>query len=134
LFERRELIADSGGAGEWRGGLGEELAFRIEPDADIHPARPMVVSGSAGRMRFPPLGAAGGKNGSLGWVTVSDVPIEPTSAPDMTLGPGDLVRLKVPGGGGHGDPARRTPARIAADLRDGYATPEGVRRDYGRDG
>lgn len=134
LFERRELIPDSGGAGEWRGGLGEELAFRVDPDADIDPARPLVLSGSAGRMRFPPLGAAGGKNGSLGWVAVNEVPIEPTSAPDVTFGPGDLVRLKVPGGGGHGDPARRAAARIAADLRDGYATREAVRRDYGNDG
>ncbi|PYO29743.1 MAG: methylhydantoinase [Candidatus Rokuibacteriota bacterium] len=32
LFERRELIADSGGAGRWRGGLGEELALRAFDD------------------------------------------------------------------------------------------------------
>jgi len=131
LFERRELIPDSGGAGEWRGGLGEELAFRVEPTADIDPDRPMVLSGSAGRMRFAPQGAAGGGDGSHGWIAVNDLPIEPTSAPEISFRPGDLVRLKVPGGGGHGDPARRSAERLAADLRDGYVTPDGAPRDYG---
>ncbi|HEX2151433.1 MAG TPA: hydantoinase B/oxoprolinase family protein [Stellaceae bacterium] len=133
LFERRELIADSGGAGEWRGGLGEELAFRIEPTADIDSGRPIVLSGSAGRMRFAPQGAVGGRPGSLGWIAVNDVPIEPTSAPEISFRPGDLVRLKVPGGGGHGDPARRARERLAADLRNAYVTRDGARRDYGAD-
>ena len=131
LFERRELIADSGGAGEWRGGLGEELAFRIEPTAHIDPDRPIVLSGSAGRMRFPPEGAIGGRNGSLGWIAINDCPIEPTSAPEVSFRPGDLVRLKVPGGGGHGDPARRRRERLAADLHNGCVAADGVRRDYG---
>ncbi len=130
LFERRELIADSGGAGEWRGGLGEELAFRIEPGADIDPDRPIVLSGSAGRMRFAPQGAVGGRDGSFGWIAVNDVPIDPTSAPEIRFRPGDRVRLKVPGGGGHGDPGRRARAGLAADLKNGYVTPDGARRDY----
>jgi N-methylhydantoinase B len=133
LFERRELIADSGGAGEWRGGPGEELAFRIEPSADIDPERPLTLSGSAGRMRFAPQGALGGRAGSHGWIAVNDTPIEPTSAPEVSFRPGDLVRLKVPGGGGHGDPSRRARERIAADLRNGYVSPEGARREYGHD-
>jgi len=130
LFERRELIADSGGAGEWRGGLGEELAFRIEPSADIDPDRPIVLSGSSGRMRFAPQGAIGGKPGSLGLIAVNDRPIAPTSAPEVSFRPGDLVRLRVPGGGGHGNPAQRVPGLVAADLRNGYVTPEGARDDY----
>jgi N-methylhydantoinase B len=36
--------------------------------------------------------------------------------------PGDLVRLKTPGGGGHGDPMKRTAAEVSADLADGYIT------------
>ena len=59
------------------------------------------------------------------------MPIEPTSAPEVSFRPGDLVRLKVPGGGGHGEPGRRTKERLAADLRNGYVTREGARRDYG---
>jgi N-methylhydantoinase B len=122
LFVRRELIADSGGAGRWRGGLGEELALTVEATADVAPGVPLVLSGSAGRTRYPAQGIAGGRPGSLGWISVNDKPTAPTSAPDLRFMPGDLVRLKTPGGGGHGDPARRTQAEMRADLTDGYVT------------
>ena len=92
-----------------------------------------MLSGSAGRMRFPPEGAVGGRNGSLGWIAINDKPIEPTSAPEVSFRPGDLVRLKVPGGGGHGDPARRRRDRLAADLRNDYVSGDGARRDYSAD-
>jgi N-methylhydantoinase B len=122
LFVRRELIADSGGAGRWRGGLGEELALMVEPTADVSPGVPLVLSGSAGRTRYPAQGVAGGRPGSLGWIAVNDKPIAPTSAPDLRFMPGDLVRLKTPGGAGHGDPMQRTEAEVTADLTDGYVT------------
>jgi N-methylhydantoinase B len=122
LFVRRELIADSGGAGRWRGGLGEELALTVEPTADVAPGVPLVLSGSAGRTRYPAQGVAGGHAGGLGWIAVNDKPIAPTSAPDFTFVPGDLVRLKTPGGAGHGEPAQRTEAEVRADLTDGYVT------------
>ena len=131
LFLRRELIADSGGAGKWRGGLGEELAFTVEPTADVAAASPLVLSGSAGRTRFPAEGIAGGRQGSRGWIAVNDEPIAPTSAPDVRFGPGDVVRLKTPGGAGHGRPGDRPDAAIDADLRDGYITQEAREREYG---
>jgi N-methylhydantoinase B len=122
LFERRELIAGSGGAGRFRGGLGEELAFRVEPTADVDPARPLVLTGSAGRMRYPAAGIAGGRPGSPGRVLVNDVPVAPTSSLEVSFRPGDLVRLMTPGGGGHGDPAARDPEAAARDGRDGYVS------------
>ena len=120
LFVRRELIADSGGAGRWRGGLGEELALTVEPGADVAPGVPLVLSGSAGRTRYPAQGIAGGRSGGAGWIAVNDKPIAPTSAPDLRFMPGDLVRLKTPGGGGHGDPMQRSEAEVGSDLTDGY--------------
>jgi len=131
LFERRELVPDSGGPGRQRGGLGEELAFRIETSADSAPERALNFSGSAGRMRFPPMGAFGGGEGTKGWIAVNDQPIAPTSAPDFEFRSGDLVRLRVPGGGGHGNPKERSRAAIEADLKNGYLTREGATRDYG---
>src|SRR5580704_1908081 len=128
FFERRELIADSGGAGRWRGGLGEELALMVEPTADVAPGVPLVLSGSAGRTRYPAQGVAGGRPGSLGWIAVNDKPIAPTSAPDFTFMPGDLVRLQTPGGAGHGDPMQRTEAEVTADRTDGYVTAAPVER------
>jgi N-methylhydantoinase B len=122
LFLRRELIADSGGAGQCRGGLAEELALMVEPTADVLAAAPLILSGSAGRMRYPAEGIAGGKPGSRGAIAVNDEPIPATSAPEVRFRPGDVVRLATPGGGGHGPAAERPAAAVAADLYDGYIT------------
>src|SRR5262245_17021031 len=131
LFLRRELMADSGGAGISRGGLGEELALTVEPTADVSHASPLILSGSAGRTRYPAEGVAGGAPGGRGWIAVNDAPIAPTSAPDVHFRPGDVVRLGTPGGGGHGAPANRLAAAIEADLEDGYITRAAADQQYG---
>ena len=130
LYAARELIADSGGAGEFRGGLGQELILQAY-GGRVKKGEPLVLSGSAGRMRFPPRGLAGGRDGSYGAIEVNGEGIAPSSSPNVTFQEGDVVRLRLPGGGGHGDPARRRRERIEADLEAGYVTPEGARRDYG---
>ena len=56
LYEARELIPDSGGAGEFRGGLGQELVFSAYRGR-VKEGEPLVLSGSAARIRFPPRGA-----------------------------------------------------------------------------
>ena len=67
LFLRRELITDSGGAGRWRGGLGEELAMTVEQTADqlrgvpFDPVR-VLPDGPA----YPAQGVAGGSAGTSG--------------------------------------------------------------------
>ncbi|AEA24661.1 Hydantoinase B/oxoprolinase [Pseudonocardia dioxanivorans CB1190] len=50
---------------------------------------------------------------------------------DVDAGPGTLVRVRTPGAGGWGDPHRRDPAAVLRDVRDGYVSVEGARRDYG---
>jgi N-methylhydantoinase B/oxoprolinase/acetone carboxylase alpha subunit len=122
LFLGRELVADTGGAGRSRGGLAEELVMTVEPSADVDPLVPLRLTGSAGRMRYPAEGVIGGRPGSRGLIAVNGEPIVPTSAPDVTFLPGDVVRLRTPGGAGHGAPSDRDAAAIEADLRDGYIT------------
>ena len=135
LFERRELIPDSGGIGRWRGGLGEELALRVyDGDGAISSNSPVVISGSAGRMRFPPAGLAGGGSGSLARIEVDGTPIAASSSPEFSFRPGELVRMLLPGGGGIGDPRARDREAVEADLANGYITPEAARRDYDYDG
>jgi N-methylhydantoinase B len=131
FFERRELIVDSGGAGRWRGGLGEELALRAFDDGRLDPDAPVVLSGSAGRMRFAPVGLFGGRAASRGQILVNDVAVTPTSSPNIVFRAGDVVRLLLPGGGGYGDPRQRDRALVAADLRNGMITPEAAHREYG---
>ena len=111
LYGARELIPDSGGAGEFRGGLGQELILQAY-GGRVKEGEPLVLSGSAGRMRFPPRGLLGGADGSYGAVEVNGEAIAPSSSPNVTFHEGDVVRLRLPGSGGHGDPARRQRERI----------------------
>ena len=48
-----------------------------------------------------------------------------------TVGPGTRVKLHYAGGGGYGDPGSRDRAAVAADLADGYVSPEAARQVYG---
>jgi N-methylhydantoinase B len=129
MFEKRELIADSGGAGQWRGGLAEEMVIRAMPDG-ADPRAPIVLSGSAGRMRFPPAGALGGRSGALGRIEVNGRATPPASSPEVVFGPNDVVRLLLPGGGGYGDPKKRDRRLIERDLKNGYVTEEAAAREY----
>ncbi len=131
VFEKRELIPDSGGAGQYRGGLGEEMVIRAADGDRIDPRKPIVLSGSAGRMQFPPAGAFGGHAGSFGRIDVNGRPIAPTSSPEVVFTSRDVVRLLLPGGGGYGDPLRRDRALIESDLRNGYITREAAEQEYG---
>ena len=99
LYEARELIPDSGGAGEFRGGLGQELILQAY-GGRVRKGEPLVLSGSAGRMRFPPRGLGGGGDGSYGVIEVNGEAIAPSSSPNVTFHEGDVVRLRLPGGGG----------------------------------
>ncbi|MDE0213852.1 MAG: hydantoinase B/oxoprolinase family protein, partial [Deltaproteobacteria bacterium] len=47
------------------------------------------------------------------------------------LGGDRSVQLNHPGGGGYGDPMKRDPERVRADVVYGYITPEAAARDYG---
>lgn len=133
VFEKRELIPDSGGPGRWRGGLAEELVLRGHVDGELDASEPMVLSGSAGRMRSPARGLFGGKAGSVAAIEVGGTPLAPTASPEARAKGGEALRFRLPGGGGYGDPAERDRALVERDLRDGYVTPEGARRDYGHE-
>ncbi len=69
--------------------------------------------------------------GALCRIDVNDAPVPPTSSPEIAFPATDVVRLRLPGGGGYGDPAKRDRRLIESDLLNGYATPENARRDYG---
>lgn len=114
---RYGLIPGSGGAGQYRGGLGLFREWRVEcPSA--------VFTANMDRFRFPPYGLAGGGPGSLGTLLrIRDgvtTPIAPKSDGVM-LKRGDIVRLETSGGGGFGDASQRASDAIARDRALGYA-------------
>jgi N-methylhydantoinase B len=86
--------------------------------------------------RTGPLGALGGANGGVNKVAIErngDVyhPPHLSKDQDISMGPGDVVRVSTPGGGGYGDPLKRDPARIARDVMRGYYTKEQAESRFG---
>jgi N-methylhydantoinase B len=125
--ERFELTPDSGGPGEYRGGLGFVREYTILQDARF--------SLRTDKHRIAPSGIAGGKEGSKGICIVNPGSEEEKDLPsrfgDYTLQNGDSLRLVRPGGGGIGDPYERSPERVLEDVRQGYVSMERAMLDYG---
>ncbi|HVU76636.1 MAG TPA: hydantoinase B/oxoprolinase family protein [Gaiellaceae bacterium] len=119
---RKELIPDSAGAGEHRGGLGQRIDFSAT-DA------PVSVSLVADKIRTDPCGLAGGQPGRRGSARLDGEAVPAKSR--FTLEPGATLSLELPGGGGYGPPERRAPERVAADVELGLISEERARLDYG---
>mgnify|MGYP005852279083 CR=1 FL=1 len=126
--ERYAIHPDSGGPGKYRGGCGI-----------IRDVRLLAPEGSFGlrveHHRFPTWGVAGGMGGRTARVLLNPgTPGErevPPFSDDNPWAGGDLVRIYSAGGGGWGDPLEREVALVQRDVRGGFVTLEGARRDYG---
>ena len=125
LVEKRTLLPDSGGSGAARGGLGQEVVIRNDS------GHPMTVFSMANRCEFPPLGLLGGNDGPLREHLINGETVHPKDRHE--LAPGDRVTLKQPGGGGFGPVAERPRDKVIADVRHGFVSVEGAKRDYGVD-
>ena len=96
-FLRKELRVGSGGAGRQRGGDGQIVEFTVDTDSA------WVLNAVTSRLAQGPAGLFGGEAGASGTFTVNGQPI--VSQARVTLLPGDVVRLELPGGGGYGSAA-----------------------------
>ncbi len=122
-IESKTLLADSGGPGASRGGMGQEVVLRNDT------GHPMAVFAMANRTEFPPLGMAGGRPGRLRQHRINGRTVDPKG--HHVLAPGDRIALAQAGGGGFGDPALRPRAAVQADLRAGLISPAAAKREYG---
>jgi N-methylhydantoinase B len=157
---RHEIVPDTGGPGEHRGG-----AAVVRDSLWLQPAEHHIMSL---RYKRPTgFGVHGGGDGPTGGIWLwppRDEPELPSLAPDAyrdatavagVLDPGTnapsragryhypyrvpswrteamaILRYLTNGGGGWGDPFARDPERVLRDVRDGYVTIEGAARDYG---
>lgn len=124
---RFELIADSGGPGEHRGGLGFAREYELLADR-------MRFSIRSTKHAIPPRGIGGGSDGRAGrcvaFVGTADERELPSRYGDLSVGLGARIVLETPGGGGNGDPRRRDPASVLADVVDGYVTRTAARERY----
>ncbi|HET7342091.1 MAG TPA: hydantoinase B/oxoprolinase family protein [Methylomirabilota bacterium] len=123
LIEAKHLIADSGGPGRFRGGLGQRMVVRNVSGRLMH-----VYLGSE-RVTHPPFGVAGGRAGRAGRVLRDDAPVFPKGK--IALAPDQRLIVESPGGGGWGDPATRPRDLVARDVREGLVTAAAAESDYG---
>ena len=123
---RFELNRDSGGAGEFRGGLSFSRRYEtLEPATVVYRSDRAIV---------PPSGlAGGGPGGPSRFILHPDTPdaeVMPSSC-RLDLDAGTTFSVQAAAGGGYGDPRKRDPRSIARDLAEGYITEDGLKRDYG---
>ncbi len=120
---------DDGGAGEYRGGKGVVLDYRIR-------AETATMTGSFGRHRFKPWGINGGGEGSPNYVKVlhQDGSEETYSMfHQVPLKRGDVARLVTATGGGFGKPDKRDAGRLRDDLKNEFITKDQAREFYNYD-
>jgi 5-oxoprolinase (ATP-hydrolysing) len=104
LLDEFAIRRGSGGLGHWRGGDGAVRRIRF--------LEPMTVSTLSQHRRVPPYGMAGGGPGALGANRVerADGTVTELGGSDAAdVGPGDVLVIETPGGGGYGPPPRDPP-------------------------
>ena len=134
------LVQDSGGAGENRGGLSTQRTIK---SLDIE----ITGSQMSDRHRNRPWGLNGGKPGGLAgtwhqqantitWHTIDEAfgKASPSKWSNVRIRPGDSIRFQTPGGGGWGDPRKRSREQVLEDLAEGYISAGSARENYGLDG
>jgi N-methylhydantoinase B/oxoprolinase/acetone carboxylase alpha subunit len=138
-IESYRLVPDSGGPGEFRGGLGGERVFTVTVPE-------VTVSALLNRMKTEPWGVLGGGEGAVGglwvrragneeWRTFVDEfgTMSPSKFSGVTLRAGDQVKILMPGGGGYGDPKRRDAELLRRDVEEGFVSGQAARGVYGLD-
>jgi len=117
IIWRKEYRPGSGGAGEFRGGVGQIMEFG-HADGEA-----FAVSKMFDRVRHPPRGRQGGASGTSADVYLVDK--DGNRGPDLKgmgreiIPAGQRMVLETAGGGGRGDPAARDPEAVERDRRNG---------------
>jgi N-methylhydantoinase B len=126
-IERLSLAIDSGGAGQYRGGLGYEKHIRMLADAKF-----MSI---ADRSILACWGVNGGKAGQPFNVTIDpggpNERVVDALADGEPVAEGEVIQIRTTGGGGWGDPLQRDPAAVLQDVQWGKVSMQAAERDYG---
>ncbi len=121
---RKELRPDSGGAGQYRGGLGQFM------DVGAVEGHEFDFSAMFDRVHHPARGRHGARDGAPTRIARSDG--QPMLGKGKQFVPHGLrVLLEFPGGAGYGDPLLRDHALLRRDLARGYVSACALQRDYG---
>ena len=121
---RKELRADSGGAGTHRGGLGQIIELSPAAGYEFH------FSAMFDRVANPARGRNGGRAGAPGAVALDDGTTLNAKG-RQHVPAGRRLILHLPGGGGWGEPKSRLPDSVSNDIDQGYVSRDRAARDYG---
>jgi N-methylhydantoinase B len=121
---KREYRIDSGGAGRFRGGLGQTM------EVGVTTREPWVFSALFDRTRYPAAGYEGGDAGALAQIELSDGTV--INSKGMREFDADVrVSLGLPGGGGFYSPFERAPEAVLEDVIDGLVSVRQALDKYG---
>jgi len=127
LVESYGFVADSGGAGKYRGGLG--LRRVVRPVGHT-----MTFSGQGERFVNRPWGLFGGGSGGTGkFVKLSggaEVPL-PTKPANLEVKANEAIVVETPGAGGYGAPQDRDKAAVENDFVSGKFSRGFIKDHYG---
>ncbi|MCY3819851.1 MAG: hydantoinase B/oxoprolinase family protein [Gammaproteobacteria bacterium] len=124
LIWRKEYLADSGGPGMLRGGLGQVIEIAHARGA------PFAISKMFDRIQHPARGRRGGGPGRAGRVYIKGGKTLRGKGKE-TVPVGAILVMETPGGGGIGDPESRDPDAVRADLEAELVSEAGAKKSYG---
>ncbi len=127
-IEAYELVADSGGAGKYRGGLGTRRRWRILSEES-------TVNLRSDRFKHAAPGLFGAKPAKPSRALLNpgteNERVLTSKIAGLRLKKDDIVVWELAGGGGYGEPMLRDPERVRLDVLRGYVSREAARKDYG---
>lgn len=129
MIDQYALNPEAGGEGEYRGGKGIYLDYRIRDDN-------WWLTAMYSRSKYPSWGMDGGRGGSGNYIKIirSDGTEEVhTTCSGLQVNKDDVIRVATGNGGGVGDPLRRSRNKVLEDVKNGYVTAEQARTIYGLD-
>lgn len=124
VMHRREYREDSGGPGQFRGGLGQIMEVSVRGD------KPFTLSPLFDRTQFAAQGYAGGNEGAKGSISTSEGETLYRKGVRQ-FAAGTRISLNLPGGGGFGRAAERDPEAVLDDVVNGLVSVRAAREDYG---
>ena len=127
-FKRKHYLTDSGGAGQWRGGVSQRIEIANREDAFF-----TISAATFDCIHNPAAGRENGLAGCKGAARRSSGGNLPDKGIHI-IAKGDSLVIETPGGGGFGSPDKRDRALLEEDIAAGLVSVEAARRDYGYDG
>ena len=127
--DRLALNDEPGGEGEYRGGKGIVLDYRVRSNG-------CFFTCAYTRNKHKPWPQAGGNEGSPNYAEVirADGSVEEYAVVTaLAVNEGDVIRIHTGNGGGYGDPKRRSPEKVREDVRNGFVSAERALAVYGLD-